>query len=205
MTIDKLLSGFKQFNSKYFSEQKELYDNLVKNGQKPKALVIACSDSRVDPSHIFNAEPGEIFVIRNVANIVPPFETDNNYHGTSAAIEFAIKILQIKDIIILGHSNCAGIRTLVEDGAEDSNFIANWVKIATHAKLRAEIKADNFNDKLAHCEHESILISMQNLLTFPWLNELYQENKVNIHGWYFDMNQGKIEIYDAKEDKFLDK
>ena len=133
-TVDRMLAGFKSFKAMYYEQRPERVEDLVNMGQRPEVLLIACSDSRVDPAILTNAEPGEMFVIRNVANLVPPYEPDENYHGTSSAIEFAVRDLKVKDIVILGHSACGGMQALVEHGeagkVPDRDFIGEWVSIA---------------------------------------------------------------------------
>lgn len=132
--INKLLDRYQQFYDEYFVHSPELYRKLSAEGQAPKTLVIACSDSRVDPSIIFKSEPGELFVIRNVASLVPPFECDFVHcHGTSAAIEYAVRHLGVENIVVLGHSHCGGIKTLVDDHGHEHNFIDSWLSIADEA------------------------------------------------------------------------
>jgi len=134
-TITSLIEGYRKFRAKHFEESKT-YDSLVEYGQNPNVMLIACCDSRVDPAIVTGCEPGELFVTRNVANLVPPYEKDAGYHGTSAALEFGVTGLEVSDIIIFGHSHCGGIRTLMEapDNKDPSDFITAWMNIATPAK-----------------------------------------------------------------------
>ena len=151
--VKKLIDGFQTFTNSFFDKDTYFYENLVKHGQKPDVMIISCSDSRVDPANLFGTKPGELFVVRNVANLIPPYQPDNNYHGVSAAIEFGVKDLRIKNIVILGHSFCGGIDTLCSYslGRKISNreFIIPWIKIA----LPAMEKFTKFEKKedIIHC------------------------------------------------------
>lgn len=193
-SIDNLLNGYQRFYHKYYVENPETYQNLVINGQSPHTLVIACSDSRVDPSIILNTQPGDIFVIRNVANLVPPFENDQiNCHGTSAAIEYAVNGLGVENIIILGHSCCGGIHSLLSEKKEDHAFIGAWLSIAKEAKQIAETTTHNSEERHHCCEKEAIKVSLNNLMTFPFIAERVKHNKLKLFGWYFNLASGEIE------------
>lgn len=192
--LSKLRGGFKQFYQKYFIDTPELYRQLVRDGQSPKTLIIACSDSRVDPSTLLNTHPGDIFVIRNVANLVPPFEADFGHcHGTSAAIEYAVKHLMVENIIVLGHSHCGGIKTLVEDHENDHSFIDEWLYIARDAKVRATQQALDAESVCCCCEKEAIKTSLKNLKTFPFIRERLQNRSLQLFGWYFRLENGELE------------
>lgn len=196
--VPALLEGYEKFRKEHF-EDASTYQELVENGQKPKALVIACCDSRVDPALLVGAKPGELFVVRNVANLVPPCDSDSKHHSTSSAIEFAVTGLGVRDIIILGHSHCGGIHALMsrdEDAAPKQDFITAWMNIAKPAK---EMVLDKYPESSAeekdqHCEKESLLISLRNLKTFPWVQERLKAGEIGIHAWYFNMNSGQIEV-----------
>ena len=144
------------------------FEELSRLGQRPRALVIACSDSRTDPQMVFNAAPGELFVIRNVANLVPPYGPDDQPHGVSSAIEFAVRALQVREIVVMGHAMCGGIQALLNGApAEVSDFVGQWVRIAEPARRRAmAAPAERRQDV---CEHESVRLSLENLMTFPWI------------------------------------
>lgn len=196
--IIKLLKGHQTFHDKYFTAAPELYKKLVSEGQSPKVLVISCSDSRVDPSLILGSEPGDLFVIRNVANIVPPYENEEiTCHGTSAAIEYAVQHLQVDDIIVLGHSQCGGIKTLIDDQENNHTFIDNWIYIVEAAKNKALSQDLDHENSCRCCEKEAIKISLQNLETFPFIKELVDKNQINLHGWYFCLESGNIEIIET--------
>lgn len=207
-SINKFLAGYKNFYQRYFVENSELYKNLAR-GQSPIAAVIACSDSRADPALIMNAEPGEIFTIRNVANLVPPYQPDGEtYHGTSAALEFGVNILGIKHVIVFGHSKCAGIRTLVENGYKhtEKSFVDSWMKIAIDVKKDIEQHQPHLNkDEQAHiCEKKAIEKSLQNLMTFPWIAEKVANNQLRLHGWHFDIEHGQLFEFDKKKDIWVE-
>ena len=193
--VSELLNGFNNFHQKYFVENPEVYERLVREGQSPKTLVIACSDSRVDPSILLDTKPGDIFVIRNIANLVPPHESDmSTCHGTSAAIEYAVNHLGIENIIVLGHSDCGGIKALMEDDEKNDTFIDTWLYLVQSAKNRA--LRQHFNDHkcaCCACEKEAIRISLDNLMTFPFINEKVSKGELDIQGWYFNLNAGTIE------------
>jgi len=205
-TIAPLLEGYKAFKEKHFVKSKT-FEDLIKYGQKPKALVIACCDSRADPAIITNCEPGELFVIRNVANLVPKFEGDHKHHGTSAALEFGVCSLGIKDIIILGHSHCGGIKALMEENNENeksSDFIDTWMDVANAAKQRCikECSKESIDKQLHHCEKLSLLISLKNLSTFPWIKERLEKGAISLHAWYFDLETGSLETYHQTSNEF---
>ncbi|MCH9844523.1 MAG: carbonic anhydrase [Alphaproteobacteria bacterium] len=207
--IDKLLDGYQKFHHTYFQQDNSLYQSL-QSGQNPKALIIACSDSRSDPGIITHAAPGDIFVIRNVASLVPPYKENNRtIHGTSAALEFAVRILQVEHIIVLGHSHCAGVRAMATENSLpfESDFIEQWVEIAKPAKQRALEKHSgthgDSSELLHHCERETVLLSLDNLTSFPWIKQRITEKKLQIHGWYFSIDNGALSHYDPESHDFI--
>ena len=179
--IDKLLAGFAAFRAAAFDT--EHFRALAREGQKPRLLVIACSDSRVDPAILFGAQPGELFVVRNVANLVPPYQPDGHYHGTSAAIEFAVRDLGVAGIVVLGHSSCGGIAALATDGGAEREFIGPWISLAAHA-------CDHHGS--AAREQASIRRSVENLRSFPWIAEREAAGALALHGWWFDLAEGRL-------------
>ncbi len=195
--VPQLLDGYKKFKSQYY-DNSTTYEELVSNGQKPRALLITCCDSRVDPAILLGAKPGELFVVRNVANLVPPFDDDPKHHATSAALEFAVSGLGVNDIIILGHSHCGGIHALMnrKEDEPQRDFITAWMNIAKPAKEKVLAQYPNSDplEKNQHCEKESLLISLANLKTFPWIQERVAKDDLNLHAWYFNMNTGAIEM-----------
>lgn len=207
--FDELLQGYTKFQEMYAQDDTSLYDRLTREGQSPQALVIACSDSRVDPALILNCEPGDLFVVRNVANLIPPYEMDQSYHGTSAALEFAVCDLQIKHIIVLGHSDCGGIRSLFEPNpTQDSNrgFIRKWMELAESARLKTIEHASHksLNDKINFCCQDSLRNSLANLKTFPWIQDRINNGELFIHAWFFDLHTRKIMNFNPEGNRFED-
>lgn len=204
--ILRLMAGFRKFREKYFANEHPLYQRLTSGtGQTPKTLIIGCSDSRVDPAIITSASPGELFIVRNVANLVPPYETGGGFHGISAAIEFAVVNLKVENIIILGHRQCGGIRALmINDQTRPNGFVDQWVNIAKDAKNRVMKKYAGESDETLcrHGELESIITSISNLRTFPFVQDAIQERDLAVMGIYFDLEQGQLMEYDDKDGTF---
>lgn len=202
MLSKELLEGYSRF---YTKQDPELFANLAKNGQRPKIAIVGCIDSRVDPSAIFSARPGEIIVIRNVANLVPPYvDSYDEHHGTSAALEFAVKVLGVDTIMVLGHSQCGGIKHLLNNNEPDaSGFLGPWVKIANPAKEK--VMADSTlitSDRPRHCEEESIKCSLDNLRTFPFIQKAIEANRLTLVGAYFDIEERALRTYNKQSNRF---
>jgi carbonic anhydrase len=194
-SFTKMLQGYQGFRRKYAQGDQSVMHFLSHYGQQPQVMVVACCDSRVDPALILQCDPGDLFVVRNVANIVPPFEKDEAHHGTSAALEFGIRGLKVEHLILLGHSQCGGIQALLNQHENNQNdFINNWVSLidTEHA---ANHDADDYAKIALHQ-------SYQNCLTFPWIHEAIQQKKLVIHLWYFDIKAGQIYTYSDTEKKF---
>jgi len=200
--LENYISGFQRFKKSRFQND----DNVKKvfGSQSPKVLIIACSDSRVDPAILFDSSPGDFFVIRNVANLVPPYLRDNSFHGVSAALEYAVCHLKVEHIIVMGHSSCGGVAALMSEDNSGFEFIDNWVNIAYSARLRINIMeyADD-NAYRCACEQESLLVSLGNLLTFPWLKKRVKASELQIHGWYFNMQIGSLDRWSPKDKAFV--
>ncbi|OGB84391.1 hypothetical protein A3F66_06255 [candidate division TM6 bacterium RIFCSPHIGHO2_12_FULL_32_22] len=203
--IEKLINGNKLFREKFFNKDKSLFDDLIQ-GQKPKIMLISCSDSRVDPAIIFNCEPGELFVVRNVANLVPPCEADDTFHGISAALEFGTCFLEVRNIIIFGHTQCGGIQSLFNKSQilnKAYSFISKWMQLAKPAYDKVMQQKDlSLEEKVTLCEKYSLINSLKNLKTFPWIKERVDKNKLFLHTWCFNLSTGKIEIYDQQNNKW---
>ena len=168
--MEDLIEGYRRFRAGTWREERKRFEALGRLGQRPRALVIACSDSRTDPQMVFNARPGELFVVRNVANIVPPYGPDDEPHGVSSAIEFAVRSLQVRDIVVLGHALCGGVKALLEGApVEDSDFVGRWVAIAEPARQLAMQAPPEQRQEI--CEHETVRLSLANLMTFPWIRD----------------------------------
>jgi carbonic anhydrase len=193
--IDSLVAGFKAFRVTNFEQRPALYEALVNNGQQPEVLMIACSDSRVDPALLLNAQPGELFVVRNVANLIPPYAPDDNYHGTSAALEFAVRDLKVGHIVVLGHSRCGGMDVLRKASLGerlDREFIAPWVSIAERACNCADHETLSGPDGARLVEQAALKVSLENLLTFPWVRERVEAGELQLHGWWFNLEKGQL-------------
>jgi len=204
--ISTFVKGFGKFQEKYFAGDDTIFDRL-RQGQNPSTLVISCCDSRTDPGMLTDANPGDIFVVRNVANLVPPYKNDAEMPGIRADIEFAIKGLNVSNIIILGHSGCGGIRALMDgEGVTENNFefIGRWVTIAREARERVfrELAGESDAVKSRACEHWAIELSLRNLMTFPWIRERVEAGTLTLHGWYFDMNAGELLAYSPEKRTF---
>lgn len=193
--IARLMLGFRQFREKFYNGNDHTYDRLSTGGQGPKTLFIGCCDSRVDPAILTSAGPGELFVVRNVANLVPPFERGGGVHGVSAAIEFAVVNLKVENVIVLGHRQCGGIRALLfPEETQAGGFLQQWVKTAEAAKERAlKIAGSEDQDALwRQCELEGIRTSIQNLHTFPFVEDAVRTRGMALMGIYFDLEKGDL-------------
>jgi carbonic anhydrase len=203
--ILKLIVGFRKFREKYFANEHPLYQKLNTEGQTPKTLIIGCSDSRVDPAIITSAAPGELFIVRNVANIVPPFEKGGGFHGVSSAIEFAVVNLKVETVIILGHRQCGGIRALMlNEPAKEASFVDRWVSIAADAKKRVLQKYPNADDEslCRHGEMEAIVTSIENMKTFPFVQKAIEDRGMAVLGIYFDLESGHLFEFDPETKGF---
>jgi len=204
--ISTFVQGFGRFQEKYFAGDESIFDQL-REGQSPSTLVISCCDSRTDPGMLMGANPGDIFVVRNVGNLVPPYNDNPEMPGIRADIEFAIKGLNVSNIIILGHSGCGGIRALMDGEGitrKDYEFIGRWVSIARTARERVlrELASAPEETKSRACEHWAIEVSLKNLMTFPWIRERVEAGTLALHGWYFDIRAGELLAYSAERREF---
>jgi carbonic anhydrase len=200
------MAGFRRFRQKFFLRRANSVYRRAE-GQSPKTLIIACSDSRVDPAILSSAEPGDLFVVRNVANLVPPFERDTGFHGVSAAIEFAVDGLKVENIVVVGHRQCGGIRSLFEPSpVRPDGFVAQWMSIADGAKARVlDRMPDADQDTLCRqCEQESILVSLDNLKTFPFVAEAIAQRGLQLLGIYFDLESGVLMQLDQDSRSFVE-
>lgn len=205
--IDKLTAGFRTFRNGRFQEQRSTYEDLVDQGQSPKVAVIACSDSRVDPAIVLQADPGDLFIVRNVANLVPPCERDGDFHGTSAALEYAVEHLQVQHLIVLGHAHCGGVRSLFEKGERDdesNQFVTPWMSLVHSAYLRVEgtMPDASEEEKARICEQSAVLVSLENLMTFPFVSRRVGDGRLRLHGWYIDIRSCTLQLYDSVRQHF---
>lgn len=209
--MDALIEGYRRFRAGYYEQHKARFERLGAKGQRPQYMIIGCADSRVDPSINFDTGPGDVFMVRNVANVIPPYAPDGDHHGTSAAIEFAVKGLEIPNIVILGHAKCGGIAALVdrEPGDAPSNdFLDLWMSVARPAR-RAALKvaealgqADDRDQVCRICEKENVKIGLKNLMGFPWIAERVAAGKTKLHGLYFDITRGELYRLDQARGEF---
>ena len=200
----RLIDGYNAFAAGRLPHEQDRYRALAEKGQSPEIMVIGCSDSRVSPEVIFDARPGELFVVRNVANIVPPYAPDGQAHGVSAALEFGIAALRVKHIVVLGHAHCGGVRAFVEDAEPLSpgDFIGNWMKLMAPAAVKTPRGSLSAADYLVQLEQANIVNSLDNLMTFPHLRKLIERGSVVLHGAYFGVANGELSVFERTSGKF---
>jgi carbonic anhydrase len=196
---DALTDRYRRFKFRHFAANQEQFESLATYGQNPEVMVVSCCDSRVEPEMIFSAMPGELFIVRNVANLVPPYETTGKYHGVSAALEFAVLNLRVKHIVVMGHSGCGGVRAALErDTARQTEaaFITNWMSMLDGA--REELLKQNANlpsvELRAALEKSGVRTSIANLRTFPCIQILESKGRIQLHGVYFDIATGVLHV-----------
>lgn len=195
-SFKKALKGYREFRDKYAHGDKSVMQHLSRHGQNPDIMVVACCDSRVDPALILQCDPGDLFVVRNVANIIPPYEKDEAHHGTSAALEFGVCYLKIQHLILLGHSQCGGIQALLNsDNLKQNDFITNWVSLIQTQQCD-KYHADDYAKLALHQSYE-------NCLTFPWIRDNIAQNTLFIHLWYFDIKAGQIFQYSGSQQTYI--
>jgi len=204
--LRRLTEGFLAFRSASFVPNRAMFAQLAQK-QQPRVMMIACSDSRVDPAILTNAGPGELFMVRNVANLVPPYTMDRGQHGVSAALEYGVSALGVEHVIVFGHVDCGGIHALLtQDPAVDRQhtFIHPWLQIADEARRRTLTIARNepLETQLRILEQEAIRTSLANLLTFPWIEQRVADRRLRLHGWSFDMKAGEVHAYVPEKDAF---
>jgi carbonic anhydrase len=205
---DHLADRYRRFKLRHFIPHQDDYEQLATSGQNPEVMVVSCCDSRVEPEAVFSAMPGELFVVRNVANLVPPYETDGKYHGVSAALEFAVLNLRVKHIVVIGHSGCGGVRACIEhDAAKQTaaQFIANWMSMLDGARdrLLASGASQALPELCANLEREGVKVSLANLRTFPCVQILEGKGRLNLHGAYFDISTGQLAVLNEATNEFV--
>ncbi|XP_064971533.1 carbonic anhydrase 1-like isoform X2 [Musa acuminata AAA Group] len=193
--VERLTSGFERFKKEVYENDPTLFSQLAQ-GQSPKFLVFACADSRVCPSVVLSFQPGEAFIVRNIANMVPPYD-QTRYSGVGAAVEYAVVHLKVEYIVVIGHSRCGGIKGLMsmkEDGTTSSDFIEEWMKICLPAmeKVKAEHSGLPFTDQCTQCEKEAVNISLENLKTYPFVTEEVEKNTLKLIGAHYDFVAGSF-------------
>ena len=215
-SLEPFLEAIHNFKTRFYKNQPDLMHGLINNGQNPKALVIACCDSRVDPALLVDAAPGDLFVVRNVANLVPPYSVSTVPDGIGTAIEYAIRDLQVKHVIVMGHAHCGGIKALLNMASGEKlhrDFIGNWVSIAEeacllHAKTsstdtKAKLSLDQLKEYSYLVERNAVKGSLNNLMSYPWIKSAIEESKLELHGWWFDLESGDLWVIDQKNGNFM--
>lgn len=202
-----LTERFHRFRFRHFDQNRDRYEELAAYGQNPDVMIVSCCDSRCDPETIFSAIPGELFVVRNVANLIPPFETGGKFHGVSAALEFAVLNLRVKHIVIMGHSSCGGIKAAIAQGAAkqtDAMFISRWMSMLDDCRMR--VLAAHQGSSSSVINHvmslEAIKVSITNLRSFPFIAELENKSKISLYGAYFDIATGDLSVLNPSNGEF---
>ena len=195
--MDELLDGYRRFRDSGLATHRSRMRALASEGQRPRALIVACSDSRADPAMVFDTAPGELFVVRNVANLVPPYDPDGDFHGTSAALEFGVRVLEVPHLIVMGHQKCGGIHALVHGFPEQvQDFVKPWMRMAQPAVDAARAAGTPEEEIDDVCEHETVKLSLANLRTFPWIAEREAAGLLTLHGFRFGISDGMLERLD---------
>lgn len=203
----RLVEGYRRFRENGWPQERERWSELAE-GQSPKVMVIACADSRTDPAQIFDTRPGEVFVVRNIAALAPPFETSPGHHGVSAALEFGVTQLEVEEILVLGHGSCGGCAAALTgqfDGAPsgEGHFIANWVSMLKPARDQVRAHHDHIDpDAVREMEWEAVKLSLANLRTFPWIAEREKAGRLKLHGAHFSIAEGRLYVLDEAEGTF---
>ncbi len=198
----RLHDGYRAFRSGRLSMEQSRYRELAEQGQAPETMIVGCCDSRVAPEVIFDAGPGELFVVRNVANLVPPYSPDSNYHGVSAAVEYAVKVLKVRNIVVLGHARCGGIQAFA-DNAPPGDFIGRWMSLVAPALKDIEPREQAPGSYHTRLEQASVVLSIDNLMTFPYVRTACERGDLALHGAYFNVSTGELEVLDAASGRFL--
>jgi len=201
--IEKLIKGNKKFKDANFLKLESKFEDLIESGQKPEVLFIGCSDSRVVPDLIVDSKPGDMFILRNIGNFVPPHKQDIDFHGSSAAIEYAVSVLGVKDIIVCGHSHCGACASLYEDLSDEPHLIhvKKWLELGKKAKEYTLLATSDKSDKeniLRTTEKISVKHQLENLLTYPEVYRKVKAGELDLHGWYYKIEDGSIEYYDGE-------
>ena len=205
--LDELIDGYHRFRAQDWSRERERWSELAE-GQSPRVMILSCADSRVDPAHIFDARPGEIFVVRNIAGLAPPYETSSGFHGVSAALEFAVTQLQVEEILVMGHGLCGGCAAALTGQFDDSehgegHFIADWVGMLSEARDRVRARHEHLDrDAFREMELEGVKVSLANLRTFPWIAEREARGTLKLHGAHFAVSEGRLYVLDEADGNF---
>ena len=205
--LSQLIEGYRRFRQKDWAHERERWSELAE-GQSPRVMILSCADSRVDPAHIFAARPGEMFVVRNIAALAPPYETTPGYHGVSAALEFAVTQLKVAEVLVMGHGLCGGCAAALTGQFDDSehgegHFIADWVGMLDEARDRVRAEHSQLDrEAFLAMEREAVKVSLANLRTFPWIAEREAEGDLKLHGAHFSIGEGRLYVLDGAEGDF---
>ena len=205
--FDQLIHGYRRFRDREWQEERDRWAELAE-GQRPRVMVIACSDSRVDPAQIFDARPGEMFVVRNVAALVPPYEPDTHYHGVSAALEFAVTQLEVEELVVMGHGFCGGCAAALTGQFDDAahgagHFIAHWIDMLRDSRDQIRARHSELDRQaFLEMELEGVRVSLRNLRTFPWVREREADGRLKLHGAYFAISDGILHVCDEVDGAF---
>ena len=202
-----LTDRFHRFKFRHFDQNRDHYEELANFGQSPDVMIVSCCDSRCDPETIFSAMPGELFVVRNVANLIPPYETGGKFHGVSAALEFAALNLRVKHIVIMGHSGCGGIKAALENTAAiqtEAMFISRWMSMLDECRMKVLASHQGSSRKQLHdaMERDAVKVSLANLRSFPFIQDLENKSKLSLYGAYFDIATGQLEVLNQQNGEY---
>lgn len=202
--MERLIEGFQRFQTKYYEPQRARFERLAARPQHPRYAIVACCDSRIDMSLTFGTVPGEIFVIRNIANLIPPYRPDDREHSTSAAIEYAVRFLKVGQFVVLGHADCGGIKALLVPPEESTDFVANWMGLAAPARQRVAARAEELSpaEHQRACELEALKDSLANVLSFPWVKVRVDDGSLHVDALYLDLERGELLLYNQQKDEF---
>jgi carbonic anhydrase len=207
MHLSKLIDGYRRFRETAWKRERERWSELAE-GQSPKVMILSCADSRVDPAEIFDARPGEMFVVRNIAALAPPYETSRGFHGVSAALEFAVSQLEVGEILVMGHGLCGGCAAALTGQFDDTepgegHFIADWVRMLDAARDSVRARHQDL-DRAAfvEMEQEAVKVSLTNLRTFPWIAQRERDGRLTLHGAHFSISEGRLYVLDEAEGTF---
>jgi len=201
----QLIDGYRTFTSQRLPTEQTRYRELSERGQSPEVMVIGCCDSRVSPEVIFDVGPGELFVVRNIANLVPVYQPDGGAHGVSAALEYAVQVLKVKHIVVLGHAQCGGIRAFVDniDPLTPGDFIGKWMAMFIKPGEKVEQRErESMQDFVTRIEKAAVFRSLENLMTFPFVRRLVERNELHLHGAYFGVAEGSLFVLDQEAKEF---
>jgi carbonic anhydrase len=207
MYLSRLIEGYRRFRQTAWQRERERWSELA-DGQSPKVMILSCADSRVDPAEIFDARPGEMFVVRNIAALAPPYETSPGFHGVSAALEFAVSQLEVGEILVMGHGLCGGCAAALTGQFDDTepgegHFIADWVQMLHQARDVVRARHQELDrDAFLEMEQEAVKVSLANLRTFPWIASREQAGSLKLHGAHFSIAEGRLYVLDEAEGEF---